>query len=305
MIDEFISYLEDEVKKAETTVRGYKYDLEYFNGFLRNKEVELLDVTRDIAREYLRHLNGLGLGVATVHRRIAAVKSFYRFLEANDKITANPFGLLDLPKLPERLPKWITHEQFEEMLHFPMAGDGDGYLLELRDRAILELLADTGLRVSELVGLNINDIDIEAKEVTVVGKGDKERVVPFGDNAARTVQQYLEIAQPRLSRRPNVVFVNAKGTRLSANWVQQMVGERSERALGFRITPHWLRHSCLTWMRNNGAQMADLADIAGHTNEDITRRIYAHVGMKRLHEVHNETHPRARTRKLQLVRKSC
>lgn len=286
----YIEYLELEVRKAATTVRGYRSDLQQYQAWLQTRDESVLGITNETARHYLRYLNGANLDPQTVRRRITACRSMYKWLIREGTVARNCFDGLDLPRLDDKLPDFIHPEEFYQLVSFPMDTP-----LDVRDRAILELLYSSGIRVGEMEHLTLGDIDIQRQTLRFFGKGSRERITVFGDTATRYLRQYILDARSRLLQRSrmvtDIVFLNRFGTPMAQNGIQQMMRTRSEQMLGKSVTPHMLRHSCATHMYNNGADLSIVAEMLGHRSVNTTRDFYASLGIDRLRRVHQETHP--------------
>lgn len=282
----YLNYLENEVKKSPKTIEGYTYDIALFKRFIGEKDWEVVD--DDTASLYLQSLNKKGLAVNSVVRRIAAVKSMYRWLKRKGKVKSNPFDSLDLPRRPGRLPHFITPNEFEQLLSF--SGDSD---LDRRDRALFALLFEAGVRVGELTNLNVDDVNLETHEVYVVanngraGKGDKERIAIFGDRAEALLREYLQARRTK----DDALFVNDKGHRLPPNGIQWIIRTRSLKMLGREITPHWLRHSFATMLINNGVEQSVIQKLLGHANP-ATTQVYANLHTSTLHRAYEQAVPR-------------
>jgi integrase/recombinase XerC len=280
-VDGYISYLRREVKKSEKTAIGYQGDLQGFRRFLDGRDMLL--VSNEMARAYQTTLNDQGLKPTTVHRKLAACKSFYRYLKRKGMVQTNPFDDMEMPRIPERLPKFITASELDQLLSFPGVGP-----LDLRDRAMILLMHDTGVRVAGLAAINVDDVDFDTREIRVIEKGDKERIVIFSDRADYALHQWLDARDSK----DEALFVNHKGHRLPPDGIQWVLETRSERTLGKRISPHWLRHSFATQLVNGGVDMAIISELMGHANVQTTKSIYAHVQRTTLHRAYETVHPR-------------
>lgn len=287
----FITY-EESLGHSGETIRGYSIDLANLQAFLAEAGISALEMNRRHARAYIERLVGSGLAATSIRRKVAAARSYYRFLiEDGAYGESDPFLGMRLPKIPYRLPRVIGPAEFEEMiLKMPRAS-----VFDIRDHAILEMLFGAGLRVAEVAGLNITDVDLTQKRARVIGKGNKERVAIFGDPCAEAISLYIEVAREALGRtHAAALFLNSRGGRLSKNWIERMVAKRSEELLGLRITPHTLRHSFGSAMRNAGAQLGDISRMLGHARVDTTEQIYAHTDISTLERSYAASHPRAR-----------
>lgn len=287
--DAFLDYLAAEVGLSERTRAAYRGDLADFAAFAARQGVsEPGGVRRPTVTLYLVDLRRRALKPATVARRLAAVRSFYRFLVRERCVSVDPTEDVTSPKRGERLPKVLSVEELGGLLAQPDPRTPEG----LRDRAILELLYGCGLRVSELVGLDVGHVDLEAELVRVVGKGDRERVVPLGSYAVRALQGYLQLGRPRLARSSQALFVARSGGRLSRQWVWKLLRRYAQKAgIAGAVTPHVLRHSFATHLLEGGADLRSVQELLGHASVSTTQ-IYTHVARPHLVEVFDRSHPR-------------
>lgn len=276
-INDFILHLEKEKNYSKHTLRAYRRDLETFFGFLEEKRMSVVD--QNVITFFVGYLLKYGLDARTVARKLSSLKSFFKTLKKMGIVTENPAAGIKTPKTKKHLPGFLTYEQVKQGLEI-----GDP-----RDKAIIELLYSCGLRASELVGLNVSDIDLNREEVRITGKGDKQRIVPLGRFAKRAVVQYL---QERKSKGPQF-FLNYRGARLSTRSLQRIVRKylmRLARAAG--TNPHILRHSFATHLLDNGADLRAVQELLGHASLS-TVQIYTHLTTKRLKEIYMKKHPRA------------
>ena len=255
----------------------------------------MLSANVDSIRAFLGHLDGFQYSAATMARKIATLRSFYRWLDKQSLVPANPMLLIRTPRQNKRLPKAITVEQVEKLLSAP----DDKALLGARDRAILETLYSTGIRVSELVGMNRGDIDETGQALIVRGKGKKERIVPLGSHALAAIAHYLikldqyqrEQGQPITADDP--LFINKHGGRLSTRSVRRKVSKYlAEAGLDPSISPHTLRHSFATHLLDNGADLRSVQELLGHQSLSTTQ-VYTHLTTQRMREAYDQAHPRA------------
>lgn len=282
--EEFLVYLRDERRASEHTLRAYRKDLYLFLDFLTEYQgkKDLLDVDRSDVRAFVAMQTRLGYSKRTIRRRLSSAKSLFKFLCREERMARNPARLVKGPKLSRRLPEVFTQSQIEEVL--------DGHFNLLRDRAIVELLYDEGLRISELAGLDIPSIDFAKGEIKVFGKGSKERIVPLSSKAAEVVKAY--IAERGASSGP--LFVNErKGERMGVRDLRRIVNYYlSQLPDAPAIKPHALRHSFATHLLERGADLRAVQELLGHASLSTTQ-IYTHVGVKRLKEIYKKAHPRA------------
>ncbi|HLN64609.1 MAG TPA: site-specific tyrosine recombinase XerD [Symbiobacteriaceae bacterium] len=292
LIHEFINYLSVERGLAMNTLESYGRDLRQYSEFLEtDDEPELDAVSRTTIVNYLMYLQSQGKATATIARRLAALKAFYQFLVRENRIPSDPTANLESPKLEKRLPKVLTVQEVERLLAQPDPSQAAG----IRDRAMLELLYATGIRVSELVSLNEADVNLELGYIKCSGKGSKERIVPLGSLAIQSCRDYLQGARPRLvrDRHEQALFVNHHGHRLTRQGFWKIVKRYADDAkIEKEITPHTLRHSFATHLLENGADLRSVQEMLGHADISTTQ-VYTHVTKGRLKEVYAKAHPRA------------
>ncbi len=292
-LDEFVDRLIVERGFSGNTVRAYAGDLRAFSRFLAGRQKGLLEATLGDVRGFLATLRVRGLARASVARRGAAIRSFYRFLAEEGVLEANPVAALRAPRREHRLPVFLTVEQVESLLEQPDAATWRG----ARDLAVLEMLYGAGLRVGELVALNHSDVALASGLVRVRGKGRKERVVPAGRCAIEAVRRYLVALRSAGRQVGEALFVNARGGgRLSARSVRRGLRKYALMAgIDARVSPHSLRHSFATHMLANGADLRAVQELLGHQSLSTTQ-VYTHLSHERLREVYVGAHPRARKR---------
>jgi tyrosine recombinase XerC len=284
--ERFLTHLRATRNYSAHTLRAYGKDLEAF--LRRHPGVEPGGIERLHIRSYLADLQKEELSRATVLRRMAALRSFIKFLRSNGVLKGNPVFGVPLPKRTRPLPKFLTEAEMGELFSVPSGSDRRAHL---RDQAIVELIYSSGLRRSEVISLSVGDVDFLSGTVRVFGKGSKERVIPVGNSALQSLRSYLEDRQSRADADP--LFVNNRGTRLSdaglsfllARWIKTS-------ALRKKITPHVLRHSFATHLMNNGCDIRTVQEMLGHTSLQTTQ-IYTHVSLDRMKEVYRDAHPRS------------
>ncbi len=324
VVQEFLNYLKFEKRFSEHTAKCYGADLEQFSQFLagrsdagRNTAEQvsftarhggaatavatqtnlkldqiLLSVDINSVRAYLAVLNEKQYSKATIARKLATLRSFYKFLVKRNQISSNPVIAIRTPKQDKRLPHFLEYDQIKCLLETPSTNSWLG----ARDRAIMETLYSTGVRVSELVALNMDDVDFLGEVVHIRGKGKKERIVPIGTSALQVIQHYMEFRNKRAQSNPNfdskVLFVNKHGRRLSTRSVRRKMDKYLKMAgLDPSISPHTLRHSFATHMLNNGADLRSVQELLGHQSLSTTQ-IYTHLTTRKLKEVYEKAHPR-------------
>ncbi|MCX7707350.1 MAG: site-specific tyrosine recombinase XerD [Anaerolineae bacterium] len=298
-IQEFLDYLTTERGSSENTIAAYRNDLTQFQEFVQQRgrvtDGDWSGLTRDDLVAYILWLKEREYSSATVARKVAAMKSFCNFLLRIDAIEDNPAEELDSPRVKKRLPVTLTPEEVDRLLALP-AHQGDRPKA-LRDTAMLEVLYATGMRVSELAGLTLDDLDLEAGTVRCVGKGNKERVLPLYAEAAEAVRAYLEKGRPALlgdNPSERTLFLNPRGDRLTRQGLWLIIkGYARQLGLEDKVTPHTLRHSFATHLLNGGAGLREVQKLLGHANISTTQ-VYTHISQGRLRQVYDEAHPRAR-----------
>jgi integrase/recombinase XerD len=289
-LNQFYQHLGVERGLAPLTLAAYARDLQDFWEFLeaRGRE-QWATVTLGDLKDYLAALEGRGLAARSRARKLSALRQFFRFLEREEAVAANPAALLDSPRLPRRLPKVLGESEVETLLAAPDPATPAGQ----RDGALLEVLYATGLRVSELVGLTLKQLDLRRGVVRPLGKGSKERVVPMVAPAVAKLELYLSQGRPRLLQgRPSpYVFLNRRGGKLTRQGFWKIL-KNYARELGVRdLSPHTLRHSFATHLLSRGANLRVLQLLLGHADL-ATTQIYTHLDAARLKEIHRKAHPR-------------
>ncbi len=293
-IASFVVHVKVEKGLSVNTVSAYRRDLVKFEGFTRKRKLTLEAVTRDDLVDFLASLYRGNLESRTVARHLVTLRNFFRFAQVEELIAADPSINLESPKIRRSLPGYLRLEDVERLLNQPDVKTALG----LRDRAMLEVLYSTGLRVSELVGLRIGDLDSKGGCVRCIGKGDKERIVPVGRKALATVDKYLHDARPEMLRQAKALnspalFVNRRGVALSRVGVWKILSAYGRRAgLRVALTPHMLRHSFATHLLERGADLRSVQLMLGHADISTTQ-IYTHVVEERLKQIYKAHHPRA------------
>lgn len=291
LLTQFCDYLQVERGLSRHTVLAYRQDLAHFLAFIQLRKTPPLAVDRDTLTVYRTSLAESKLKASSRARRLCAVRAFFAFLLIEGRIEQDPTETLELPQLPHRLPTVLSQEEVERLLEAASGSDP----MALRDRAMLETLYSTGLRVSELVGLTLADTDLENGLVRCRGKGNKERVVPLGEIACERVARYLESARTRLARSADdgSLFLTGRGRSMTRVAFWQLLRRCAERA-GIRshLSPHVLRHSFATHLLDGGADLRSIQEMLGHAKIGTTQ-IYTHVAEGRLREEYDRSHPRA------------
>ena len=289
-ISAFLSYLKVEKGLAPLTIEAYGRDLQQLAEFLESKDRALLSARRADMLEFIEKLTSNLVEGRSRARKLSAMRHFYKFLLLDKQIKTDPTLNIESPRQWKILPKSLALSEIDAMLEREK-GRPQHPALALRNQALLELLYATGMRVSELVNLRTADLNLEASRALVRGKGDKERIVPFGVCAREAVKEYLRKARPQLSRMRNspLVFVDGSGTGLTRERVWRIVRDAKPDK---KASPHMLRHSCATHMVGNGADLRTVQTILGHA-DIATTQVYTHVAIDRLKQVYRKHHPRA------------
>ncbi len=338
-MEAYLSYLQAERAASPHTLKNYAIDLQQFRAFLRarkparskpvvggvepcaeshrsgpvtsagsvrglsaveggdpwQRDIDPAEIDSLTIRAFIADLHGRGISRSSIARKLASLRSFFRYLCREGVLQANPAKLVSTPKLPKRLPAHLSVDEIDRLMASPGRQDAPS----ARDRAILELFYASGIRLSELVGLDVQQLDLRAGLVKVKGKGNKERIVPVGSKAATALKLYLDRRRELIpgrgpgSRVPQAVFLNRFGGRLSARGVARILLKYLERSgLGPKITPHGLRHSYATHLLEAGADLRAIQELLGHSRLSTTQR-YTHLNLDHLMEVYDKAHPRA------------
>ena len=282
-IKEFIKYLENEKRYSTNTIISCQRDLDNYYSYITLKKINYITINKDQIREYLKYLDELKLSKNSISRTLSTLRHFYSYLITQNKIKINNFKLIKNPKKEKKLPNFLQPNEIQTIFESLSVETP----LEIRNRLIIELLYATGLRVSELTSINLNDIDINDKEIKITGKGNKDRIVFFGEYALKYLKLYLEESRPILATKksPNILFLNKNGGSLSSRSVENIVNKVvEEAALKHKISPHVLRHTFATDMLNNGADLKSVQELLGHSSLSTTQ-IYTHITNERLRSV--------------------
>lgn len=297
-VEEWLTWLATEKGRAPATLAAYRREIRRWWRWLRSRDLDLGDVQEPDVEAYVGHLRDTGLAPATVARAVVAVRSLHRFLAVEGHTATDPGALVEAPRVPAGLPKALTEEEVAALLG---AVEGDDPIAR-RDRAILEVLYATGLRISELVGLRLSDLDLESGLLRAFGKGSRERMVPVGTHATAALVTWLgpggrpALAPERWARRDDAdaVFLNRRGGRLTRQGAWLVVKRWATAAgLAHKLSPHVLRHSCATHMLERGADIRAVQEMLGHASISTTQ-VYTRVSTERLLAAYRAAHPRAR-----------
>ncbi|MGB9894072.1 MAG: tyrosine recombinase XerC [Candidatus Saccharicenans sp.] len=290
-IEEFLDFLKFEKNASPHTISNYRRDLNQLATHLKENGYTWRTTTTIALRGYLAELHELKFKKSTIIRKLAAMRSFFEFGLRKKWRADNPASALATPRQEQKLPGFLTEDETTQLLEWPVKLDDP---LEVRDKAILELLYASGLRVSELVSLNLEDLHLKERLVRVKGKGKKERIVPFGREAAKWLKEYFS-TRARLARGKSsgsALFLNYRGERLTVRSVQRLVQSRLRQiSIARKISPHSLRHSFASHLLSRGADLRAIQELLGHKSLATTQK-YTHLDLNRLIEVYKKSHPR-------------
>ncbi|RBW70375.1 site-specific tyrosine recombinase XerD [Bacillus taeanensis] len=292
-VNDFLHYLVVERGLSQNTVTAYKRDLHSYTDYLVKQEslTSIKDVQRTHIISYLHDLQQKGKAATTLARNIASIRSFHQFLLREQAVDNDPSVHIETPKTERRLPKVLSTEEVERLLEAP----DETSLIGIRDKAMLEVLYAAGLRVSELIQLNVNDVHLTMGFLRCMGKGNKERIIPLGKLAGDAVQRYIEKSRHRLLKRQHseALFLNHHGKRLTRQGFWKILKGLAQKAsIEKALTPHTLRHSFATHLLENGADLRAVQEMLGHADISTTQ-IYTHVTKTRLKDIYSQYHPRA------------
>jgi integrase/recombinase XerC len=287
----FIDYLNYQKKYSENTTKNYTIDIVEFLDYCNKENILKEKINYDNVKKYLVHLYDKKYSKSTVSRKLSSLRSFYKYLYINNIINKNPFLFVSIPKKEKKLPKFVNYEDLSVIFSIPNINNDYG----LRDRLILELLYGTGIRVSELCNIKVSDIELSNKTIRVLGKGNKERIVCYGEYCDEILIKYLKIRDILLKdKKHDYLLLNKIGGKLSVRSVQLLIDKIIRLAsIKKNITPHTLRHTFATHLLNEGCDILTVKELLGHSSLDTTQ-IYTHVSNERLRSVYLNTHPRAK-----------
>jgi len=291
LADTFLNYLSVERGLSNNTIISYKEDLKCYIDFLMSRSINVLSkVTKNDITDFMLFQKDKGLTANSIARRLAAIKSFHRFLLRERILNTDPTNLVDSPKLWKKVPETLSLNEVEALINQPDIRDKQG----IRDRAFLETLYATGMRISELANLKIDNVNLEVGFVRCIGKGNKERIIPLGKKAIQNINRYLQISRPKLlnKKESEFLFLNRFGKKISRQSLWKII-KRYARDAGIKkpIKPHILRHSFATHLLERGADLRSVQEMLGHANISTTQ-IYTHINKDRLKTIHRTFHPR-------------
>lgn len=293
-IIEFLEYLEKQKRYSENTIMNYEIDLKEFKDYLNKEMFHYLDVDYIFIKGYLVSLYDRNLSRNSVSRKLSSLRSFYKYLYNNEICSNNPFKYVVSPKKEKRLPKYLTIDEIKEIFLVPNLEQSLGQ----RDRLILELMYNTGIRVSELVNIKINDIDLYNREIRILGKGNKERIVLFNESCLEYINGFINDGRKKILNKNKIqneyLIINGHGKRLTTRGVELLLDKiLSKTFLKKKVTPHMLRHSFATHLLNDGCDILTVKELLGHESLETTQ-VYTHVSNERLKEVYLKCHPRGK-----------
>ncbi len=301
--DIFLKYLKNNLNYSDYTIKSYKQDLDLFFEFLDKRKIDILEINIDIIRDFIserlshKTYRGNNESYRSIKRRLSSLRKFYNFLMSNNIIDNNPFLLVKTPKNETKLPEVLYQKQVENLLNKNKTRND---ILKDRDQALLELMYSSGLRCSEVVELKLSNIDINSRIMKILGKGNKERLVPFSQDAKFYLEEYLNnlrvmlLSKAKNSESKYYVFLNSKGDKLTTRGLEYIIKEISKKNgldLGFDFHPHVLRHSFATRLLENGADLRIIQELLGHSSINTTQ-IYTHVSKEKVKKVYDESFPK-------------
>lgn len=289
-IDNFIFYLYKDKKYPETTTNSYQRDLDNYYAFVTLKKINYTSITKEEIRTYLEYLDELNYSKSTISRILSAIRHFYSYLESQNVVQTNIFKQIHNPKKDKKLPNFLNSQELQQIWDtIPLNNP-----LGIRNRLVIELLYATGVRVSELISIKINDITFKEREIKIMGKGSKERIVYYGEYAAKYLDLYLSESRPKLLPKDLTPYLllNKDGEPITSRGIETIVDKvMKEAALKHHISPHVLRHTFATDLLNNGADLKSVQELLGHASLSTTQ-IYTHITNERLRSVYLKSFPR-------------
>jgi len=292
IIEEFLKFIQIEKGLSENTIGAYRRDLAKYEEYMKEHKIAHIDfIDRQVIQECLGYLIDQGASAKSMARFISTIRNFHQFALREKYAAKDPTVLIETPKYEKKLPDVLEVEEVIQLLETPDLNKKNGY----RDRTILELLYATGMRVSELIQINIEDINLIMGFVRVFGKGNKERIIPLGDTVIEFLDTYLEKVRPQLLKKTitNVLFLNMHGRPLTRQGIWKMIKQYGLKAnINKTLTPHTLRHSFATHLLENGADLRAVQEMLGHSDISTTQ-LYTHVSKSQIRQMYNQFHPRA------------
>lgn len=285
----FEQYLRYEKNESVHTLRNYLIDLRQFDSFLQGQSIRSVsDITHFVLRQFLAELATKKYKKTSIARKVAALKSFFKYLNRKRLLHGNPAKMLHSPKTEKKLPRFLEMNEAQQLLDAPAAEGFCG----LRDRSILETLYSTGIRVAELVSINCADLDFFSGLVRVIGKGNKERVIPIGEKALQVLHRYLDEREQKVCQ-TDALFLNAHGRRITTRSINRIIDRYIRKtSIAKKISAHVLRHTFATHLLNAGCDLRSIQEMLGHSSLETTQK-YTHVTTERLKKIYEKAHPRA------------
>ncbi len=289
-IVKFLKYLKIEKNYSDNTYKNYEKDLLEYQEYLNKENIDITKTNYKLVRKYLTYMFDKNYSKKTISRHISTLRSFYKYLKEEKIIKNNPMLLISNPKLDKKLPNFLYYDELEILLNIP---DKEN-ILGLRDSLILELLYSTGVRVSELVNIKMKDINFNEKRILILGKGNKERYVLYGNTLQELLELYLKNSREVLNKNSEYLVLNKNGEKITDRGIRLIINKILKKGeLDYHVSPHTLRHTFATHMLENGADLKSVQELLGHSSMSTTQ-IYTHITNERLRNVYLKTHPRAR-----------
>ena len=289
-IDDFINYIRTIRNYSDYTETNYLLDLDNYEEFLKKNKLNFKKISYNDITKYNKYLKeDLKLSSSSIARHLSSLRSFYNYLLSENIVSDNPFKLVSSPKKEIKLPNYMKYKEFEEMIN-----TCDDSILGIRNRCLLEILLSTGARIGELINIKLSDINISSKEIKVLGKGNKERIVYINDHTVDALKKYLRDSRPLLlnNKRSDNLFINHIGGNLTTRGVREILDNIIKKSsLNIKVTPHMFRHTFATMLLNEGCDLKSVQELLGHVNMSTTQ-IYTHVSNNYIKEVYLHTHPR-------------
>lgn len=291
-INDFIEFINFQKKYSKYTSKNYQLDILEFKGYLEKESINYLDVDHELIKGYLMELYNKKLSRASVARKLSSLRSFYKYLFNNNLIKTNPFKYVVTPKKEKKLPKYLGVEELEMIFNVPDINTPLGQ----RDKLILEMFYATGVRVSELVNVKVSDVDFYRREIKVLGKGNKERIDPFGEYCLDAISTFVNDGRIKILEKHHTaceyLIINEKGKKITTRGVEKIIDNVVKKAsLKKHVSPHMLRHTFATHLLNEGCDIRTVQELLGHESLESTQ-IYTHVSNERLRAVYLKCHPR-------------
>ncbi len=287
----FLNYLKVERNDSENTIISYKEELKKYRNYIEQKKIDYLKITKEEIRDYLKYLDSIKYKNRSIAKNLSTLRSFYRFLVGEKKLEKNIFASIRNPKLEKKLPNFVSEIDMDTILNFPSIESYKETIYTSRDLLIIEMLYDTGCRVSELANIKIKNMDLKEQKIQILGKGGKERIVFYGEYTKDTLQEYLEDRNIILDGKTSeYLFVTKNSQKITSRRIAQILEDIIELvAIKNNVTPHTIRHTFATHLLNNGADLRSVQELLGHSSLSTTQ-IYTHVSNEHLRQVYLNAH---------------